>query len=309
MRLLLTGASSFTGLWFAQQLAQAGNEVVAPMRGDQQGYSGLRAERVERLRKIADVRWSCTFGEAAFLELVARERFDLLCQHAARVTDYRSPDFDIVTALAENTRALPKVLRAMRENGLRGMVLTGSVFESDEGAGSPPTRAFSPYGVSKAITAQVARYWCGEFGVPLGKFVIPHPFGPYEEPRFYASLIGTWRKGGVAEVRTPVYVRDNIHVDLLARAYVRFATQTASGPTFATANPSGYIESQERFTTRLAAELGPRLRVEARLKFLDQVDRSEPMMRINTEPAAVAHPDWSETTAWDRLAEFYAARP
>jgi nucleoside-diphosphate-sugar epimerase len=308
VRLLLTGASSFTGLWFAQQLAQAGHEVVAPLRGSPQSYSGLRADRVERLRKIADVRWSSTFGDATFLELATREQFDLLCHHAARVTDYRSPDFDIATALDENTRGLPKVLRALRENGLKGMVLTGSVFESDEGAGSPPMAAFSPYGVSKALTAQVARYWCGGFGIPLGKFVIPHPFGPYEEPRFYASLISTWRKGEVAEVRTPLYVRDNIHVDLLARAYVRFVAATAGGPAFAKANPSGYIESQARLTSRLAAELGPRLGLEARLKFLDQVDRSEPMIRINTEPAAPAHPDWSETAAWDGLAEFYATR-
>jgi len=44
--------------------------------------------------------------------------------------------------------------------------------------------AFSPYGLSKGLTAQAFRYWCGALDVPLGKFVLPNPFGPFEEPRF-----------------------------------------------------------------------------------------------------------------------------
>ena len=59
--------------------------------------------------------------------------------------------------------------------------------------------------------------------MPLGKFVIPNPLGPFEEPRFCAYLIRQWQAGEAAEVRTPAYVRDNIHVDLLAAAYAAFA--------------------------------------------------------------------------------------
>ena len=66
-----------------------------------------------------------------FLDLIGAQSFDLLCHHAARVTGYRSPDFDVVAALAENTRELPRVLRTMRANGMRGVVLTGSVFEAE----------------------------------------------------------------------------------------------------------------------------------------------------------------------------------
>ena len=110
---------------------------------------------------------------------------------------------------------------------MRGVVLTGSVFEADEGAGDAPLRAFSPYGVSKGLTAHVASYWCSVLDIPLGKFVIPNPFGPFEEPRFCSFLIKTWREGKPAEVRTPDYVRDNIHVDLLAKVYAAFAAATA----------------------------------------------------------------------------------
>jgi hypothetical protein len=63
------------------------------------------------------------------------------------VTDYRSPRFDIVRALAENTNNIEVVLEAMLANGLKFIVVTGSVFEANEGVGSWPMRAF------KGITA------------------------------------------------------------------------------------------------------------------------------------------------------------
>jgi nucleoside-diphosphate-sugar epimerase len=304
VKVLLTGASSFTGYWFARELAAAGHQVVAPLRGARASYPGVRAARVQALSGCAEIVWECAFGQARFLDLIAGQPFELLCHHAARVTDFRSPDFDVVAALAENTRALPRVLRTMRDKGLRGMVLTGTFFEAEEGAGNAPLRAFSPYGVSKGLTAAVAAYWCSILEVPLGKFVIPNPFGPLEEPRFCAFLINTWRSGQAAEVRTPRYVRDNIHVSLLAQAYASFVQATAGGPAFRRSNPSGYVESQGAFAQRFAAEIGPRLGLDAKVVLMEQSDFSEPMVRINTEPAAGAN-GWSETKAWDDIASFY----
>ena len=81
--------------------------------------------------------------------------------------------------------------------------------------------------------------------------MIPNPFGPYEEPRFTAYLMKSWLAGGSPSCSSPAYVRDNIHVSLLARAYARFAGRVpAEG--FARTNPSGYAESQGAFTLRLA---------------------------------------------------------
>ena len=221
------------------------------------------------------------------------------------MADYRSLDFDVSLALAENTHNLRRVIEAMLSHGLRAVIATGSVFEQDEGVGDLPHRAFSPYGLSKGMTWQAMRYWCTALGVPLGKFVIANPFGPLEEPRFCSYLINTWRKGAVAEVRTPLYLRDNIHVDLLGLAYAQFVRDVVETGRDARLGPSGYRETQGGFAERFAAQMRLRLGMECGLVLGCQTDFSEPMVRLNGDSLDVASLGWDEEAAWNALATYY----
>jgi hypothetical protein len=142
-------------------------------------------------------------------------------------------------------------------------------------------------------------------GLNLGKFVIPNPFGPFEEPRFCNYLIQSWFKGEVPTVRTPLYVRDNIHVDLMAAAYAAFAQQIPSRRGVTRLNPSFYVESQGAFAHRFAAEMAPRLGVACPIVLLEQKEFGEPMVRINTDRTDGAAFGWNEKLAWDAEAEFY----
>jgi nucleoside-diphosphate-sugar epimerase len=308
MRILLTGASSFTGFWFASRLRAAGFDVIAPLRREPEKYEGVRGERARKLAAAATTVPGCSFGSDCFLDLIARERFDLLCHHAARVADYRSMTFDIVGALAENTNNIQRILETMLASGLKAVVLTGTVFEANEGAGSWPLRAFSPYGVSKGLTSEVFRYWCMHFRVPFAKFVIPNPFGPFEEPRFCAYLMKTWRAGETAEVRTPVYLRDNIHVDLLALAYADYVNKAGQGSHPEKFGPMGYVETQAAFMKRFAREMRSRFDWKCEVRIPKQTDFSEPIARINTHPLDTAALGWSESAAWDAIAEYYRER-
>lgn len=303
MRVLLTGGSSFTGLWFARSLSAKGHTVVAPLKGSD--YSGLRGRRVAELRQVAEVIEQCPFGSPRFLDLAVANSWDLLCQHAALTGDYRNPEFDVAAAVAENTHNLPAVLKAMLDRGLAGVLLTGSIFEPDEGAGSAPLRAFSPYGLSKGLTWHYHRFLSETMGFSLGKFVIPNPFGPFEEPRFCNYLIQSWFKGEVPTVRTPLYVRDNIHVNLMAAAYAAFAEQLPSRRGVTRLNPSFYVESQGAFANRFAMEMAPRLGVPCPVVLLDQKEFGEPMVRVNMDRIDGAAFAWSESSAWDAEAEFY----
>ena len=306
MRILFTGASSFTGYWFVKELALAGHEIVMTFRCQGADYDGIRRSRVESLRDIGHAVYSCSFGDERFLELIGQETsWDMLCHHAAEVTDYKSQRFDVAHALHNNTRNLPQVLEALAARGCRKVLLTGSVFEGGEGAGSEGLPAFSPYGVSKEVTARVFVHYTQARQMRLGKLVIPNPFGPYEEPRFTAYLIHSWYKGKKATVNTPDYVRDNIHVSLLAKAYADFAGSMPATPGFHKSNPSGYLESQGSFASRFARNMRARLDLPCELELKRQIKFTEPRIRINTDQLDGERLGWDETAAWNDLAAYY----
>lgn len=309
MKILFTGASSFTGFWFVKTLAAAGHEIICPVTGNLVDYADLRLWRVEQLKAICRFVPLAPFGSENFLKIVRDSRFDLLCHHGAEVRNYKSPDFDALRALQTNTLNLRAALATLKQRGLKAVCLTGSVFEPDEGEGDEPLRAFSPYGLSKGLTFQIFRHYCQEAGVALGKFVIPNPFGPYEEPRFTAYLMRTWREGKCAEVKTPDYIRDNIHVDLLAAVYGQFVRQMGELKSGCLRiNPSGYVEKQGAFAQRVAREAQIRLGWSCELKLAQQDEFSEPQNRANTEPADKLVAYWNEDSAWEAFAGFYAAK-
>jgi nucleoside-diphosphate-sugar epimerase len=288
-------------------LAAAGHEVVCPSRGTQETYDGVRKLRVEQLHSLCRLVAQVPFGSEAFLKLVREGGpWDLFCHHAAESANYKSADFDAARALQTNTLNLRAVLAAIKP---AAVLLTGSVFENDEGAGNEPLRAFSGYGLSKGLTWQAFRFYCDEARLPLGKFVIPNPFGPLEEPRFTAYLMRTWKDGKTAGVKTPDYLRDNVHVDLLSAAYVKFLSRVAALKTGTIKmNPSGYIEKQGEFAQRVGREVHKRLGWECKLELTRQEDFSEPLQRVNTEPMPPEFPNWNESRAWDAFAEYYAAQ-
>lgn len=309
MKILLSGASSFSGFWFARELAMRGHEVVAVFRGGGEGdYSGVRRRRVELLAGFCHRVFGCVFGDAAFMSLVGEKNqgWDLFCHHAAAVGDFRAPGYDVSAALAANTRNLPKVLALLREGGCDALVLTGSVFESGEGKGSDGLPAILPYGLAKSLTWQSFLFYARECRMRLGKFVIANPFGPMEEDnRFTSHLARQWLLGEAAVVRTPDYVRDNIHISLLAAAYADYAERFGAEKGEDVFRPSGYVEKQGLFAQRFAAEMRERWKLPCKLNFAEQQKFDEPMIRVNTDNLDAAALNWREDAAWDGIAGYY----
>jgi UDP-glucose 4-epimerase len=306
VRILFTGASSFTGTWFVRELAAAGHDVTATFRRAPGAY-----EDESRRRRVALASAACqpihgvSFGDEAFLDLARSGHWDVLAHHAAHVADYKSPDFDALAAARSNAHNLRSVLDALATGGCRRVVLTGTFFEPGEGAGSQGLPAFSPYALSKAITCEIFRHYCRAAGLALGKFVVPNPFGPYEEPRYTTYLVKSWLAGETPACASPSYVRDNIHASLLAKAYVRFAESLPAVEGFSRTNPSGYPESQGAFTLRFAEEMRARLRLPCRVEIRRQATFPEPRVRINTDLLDTASLGWDESAAWDELARHY----
>lgn len=308
VRILFTGSSSFTGYWFIRELSSAGHEVIGTFRksGAAAYAEQPRATRVARLTQLCEPVFGCSFGDNRFIELIrALGHIDVFCHHAADTTNYKSPDFDVLSATESNTHRIGETLAALRATGCDRMVLTGSFFEGGEGAGSEGIPHFSPYGLSKSISAQIIRFTAVRAGFRFHKFVIPNPFGPFEEPRFTTYLVRSWYDGKTPSVNASAYVRDNIHVSLLSRAYVRFLEGVQRGDEREKVNPSGYVESQGAFALRFSREMQSRLGMDCSVELPQQHEFTEPRVRLNTDPVDAEDLGWDEGLAWDELADYY----
>lgn len=306
MKVLFTGATSFSGFWFVDELLNAGHEVVILIRRPLDAYQGVRRKRAESLMKRCPVILGEDFGSENFLQRIASEdRWDLFCHHAAEVGDYRNPSYDIGRAISSNTKNIYRVLTELQKRHCGKVILTGSVFEQNEGSGTDLEKAFSPYGCSKALTFEIFKQYALQMDFKLGKFVIPNPFGPYEEPRYTYYLMRTWHNKEKAIVKTPLYIRDNIPISLLKKCYVDFAHRLTLVKGIEKFNPSGYSESQALFTQRMAREISQRLPLECSFELGIQEDFSEPLKRVNTDLPDHEKIGWKENAAWDDLAEYY----
>lgn len=305
-RILLTGASSFTGLWIAEALAAAGHEVVAPLTRQADGYPGLRGERVARLSASAARVFEAPLDSDRFRDLARTGGFDLFAHHGADIPGYRSPDYDVAAGVARNLAGAGPAVRAAADGGCRVLISTATVFEPGEGGEGPDAPAVSPYGLSKGLTGRALAGFAEEAGLSFGRFVIANPFGVLEEGRMGWSLFQAWFRGEPGRVLTPAYVRDNQPVPHLADAYVRLAGRLLESdrPVKLDARPSGLVGTQGDFAKRLAAEAGPRLGLTCDLVLNNQVDFPEPRVRVNDEPCLPS--GWRGEAFFDAYTDYYA---
>lgn len=308
MKILFTGGSSFTGYWFVKELLDQGDEVVVIFSKGLETYTGIRRQRVEELKCKCETVFECSLASSRFFQLIESSRWDLWCHHAAYVHNYRSFDFDPFIAVANNTLELPRILDLFKQKGCQKIVLTGTFYEFGEGGEEGGKQALYPYGLSKSLTTQVFRFYTGLHHFSLGRFVIPNPFGPFEEERLSCYLIKNWMQGQIPLIKTPAYIRDNIHVSLLAKAYAKFTLNLPSKEGYATFRPSGYVETQESFAKRFAREIEKRIKSPCPLEFTLHHPFLEPKVRVNSDKLDPLELNWNEEEAWDRLAHYYLKR-
>ena len=300
-RVLLTGASSFTGTWIAGALADAGLDVVAACRAPADTGGPDRRRRLARLESRCRLVGDCPFGSEPFLELIRREGpFALFCHHGAKNGDHRDPALDPLAAAASQTRGLERVLDALAAGGCRALLLTGTVFEAEEGQGEAPLRSIGAYGLAKSLIWQILRHHAQARGLPLAKFVIANPIGPLEKPGLCRMLGQAWLRGETPVLQRPQLVRDQLQVEPLALAYARFALELLEQPASRRLAPSQFPERLDKFAARLSTALAPRLQRSCRFVCAEPPHATdEPLMRCGLDPLATLLPGLDPERHWN----------
>lgn len=305
MRILFTGSSSFTGFHFIKMLAKAGHEIIAFFSSREADYRDIRKLRVDKVKQVAECIFECPLGSEKFISMINElNGVDIFCYHYSFTENYRSSSFEISKALEKNTKNIDSIFNELSKKGCLKIIYTGSIFEPNEGIGDNPDVPFSLYGISKYTTYEIIRHFALKYNLDVGKFVIPNPFGPYEEKRFVYYLMKCWFNNETPTIKTPMYVRDNVHISLLSLAYKDFLESERSSK-FYKINPSGYVETIENFTRRLSKEMRNRLGLKCDFILKKQMDFGEPIVMINKDNLHIRYPQWDETKAWDDVANYY----
>ncbi|HWF24110.1 MAG TPA: NAD(P)-dependent oxidoreductase [Solirubrobacteraceae bacterium] len=209
---LVAGASGFIGKPALAHLLAAGHDVHAVSTRAQPAIEGVRWHRADLLEP----------GTAEkLIASVQPQRFLHLAWYAEPGRFWDSP---------ENVRwveATLRLLRAFASAGGRRAVLAGTCAEYDWSVGGvcseeeTPLRPDTAYGVSKDATRRVAAAFAELAGLELAWGRIFFLYGPREPPQRLLPLVTRALLAGErAKVTAGTQVRDFMHVDDVARAFV-----------------------------------------------------------------------------------------
>jgi nucleoside-diphosphate-sugar epimerase len=302
-RVVLTGASSFSGAAIARELVRRGCQVIAPIPGQPQTYEGMRARRVREIVGIVDVVFEAAVGTTRFLDaLRSQEKIDAICLHHAVVSDYRSESFDVGSAVSASVLGARLAAEIVAEAGCHTAVLTRSVFEAERGL-TDDSRAIGLYAISKTTIANTWISHLEDFGITPSNYTITNPIGVTEEPRFVAYLVSKWKQAQVAELRAPDLIRDNIPIDLMAADYCDHLLTAIEGSSFAR-TPSFWIGSNWDFAERVGREFSIRSGLICQISKAEPSNQKEPRIRIGLD-FLKGKPNWSVESFWDEYFDFY----
>ena len=300
MRVLITGASSFTGLHIIQALSERGVSIVATATGALNSYSGLKMDRLNLVSRQARIVEKAPFGSPLFLRAISQYSPTVLIHHGAMTTGYRHNDFNVEVAVQNNSFELEKTVEALVSVGGQQVWLTGSVFQGNANDVVP----ISPYGRSKHLTAKRFSEALKPTPLTFSQSILPNPFGAHDNGKLCDYLFDQWSIQQKAVIKTPNWVRDNIFVDLLSKAYADVVCEKCVGR-FAW---SGFKSTMWAFAQKVALETHQRTGWDCQLLSAPENEDSQPEVLVNTDPARVRIPNWSETKAWDNLIHWQLQR-
>lgn len=222
MKVLVTGASGFIGRHCVAQLQAKGYEVHAVSSAIRQATPGITWHSADLL---AD-------GEAAGLMRRIRATHLLHLAWCTEPGKYWAAleNFDWI-------RASLAMVQAFTESGGQRLVAAGTCAEYDwhgDGICAEATTPLLPgtlYGSSKHAVQLLLAAWSRQTGLSSAWGRVFSLYGPHEYPqRLMASTITSLLDGNTASCGNPGLVRDYLHAEDVASAFVALLESELAGP-------------------------------------------------------------------------------
>jgi UDP-glucose 4-epimerase len=266
-RILITGGAGFIGSTVADTFLAAGWDVAV--------LDDLSTGKRENVPGAARF-YPCDVRGAAAVEVVEKERPDVLCHHAAQMDVRRSmaePRFDADV----NVGGLL--------NLLQGAVRAGSVkqvlFASSGGATygdtpviptpeSHPQRPLSVYGASKAASELYLGVYQACYGIPYAALRYANVYGPRQDPHGEAGVVAIFCGRLLDGKPCTIYgdggqTRDYVYVGDVARANLLAAERSFAGALNVGTGVETDVNALYAGLARAAGSSAPAVHAEARL--------------------------------------------
>ncbi|MGB8650229.1 MAG: NAD-dependent epimerase/dehydratase family protein, partial [Mycobacteriales bacterium] len=235
MRVLVTGAAGFVGSHLVERLVRDGHHVT----GIDDLSTGTLANLAEarRHKGFGFHRFDVTSGD--LLELVARDRPDVVCHLAAQL-DVRRSVADPVHDTRTNVLGTVNVLEACVRAGVPRVLFASSGGTVYGRAGTLPVteraglRPVSPYGAAKVAGETYVEAYQQLHGLQGVCLRLGNVYGPRQDPHGEAGVVAIFARALATGRPATIFgdgssSRDYVHVDDVVDAFLRCLGGRADG--------------------------------------------------------------------------------
>ena len=277
MKILFLGASSFTGYHFVKQISKNKTvKIFCTLTQHIHNYKYIRKERINLLKKIRNVKIlsNITFGSRLFIELIKKEKFDILCFHYSHTKNYNDDKkFNLKKAKKKNLKNIKLVFNNINNN--QKIIISNTIFQQINKKKYAPV---NKYGISKTYNYEIFKKFCLLKKIKYKSIFIPNPWGILEERKLNYHLIKKWFNNEVPVINYPKYIRDNIFITKLSYEYYKIIFSKSKKRDYF---PSGYCSTNKVFIEALKNEFIKKFRINAKVKYIYNQIHAQPIKRIN----------------------------
>lgn len=277
MKILFLGVSSFTGYHFVKKLSEDKKNIIScTLTKDINSYRLIRYERLKKIKKVKNIKLikKVKFGDKKFIKLLSKNKFDIICFHHALTKNYNSNSkFNLSKSIAENTKNIESVLKIL--NKKTKILVSNTIFQKIP---SKNYKAVNKYGFSKSITYEKIMLFCKKYNLQFKSIYITNPWGPLEEKKLNYYLISNWIKNKNITISHPRYIRDNIYIDKLTKAYVKIVYSKSKKIDYF---PSGYCSTNKEFIEAFKRKFEKFFKQKINISYAKKAIYDQPLKRIN----------------------------